>query len=210
MDNLKSRYKKSLIAFLVANLAVFVVMVLGGETSDVQQIADVLMSEKGIFIAVAPVIILVINGLVSPDWKARLVFWKYSNPLPGSEAFSKYIHTDHRIDVCKLKGRWGEFPINPIDQNRLWYKMYRSVEGDVRVHEAHHDWLFARDLTAFSIIFLIAFSLMGFFAVSIGTIYCVYFLALFSQYVLVAIAAKTYGKRFVSNVLVCASQEPNQ
>ena len=209
MENLKIRYKKHLIVFLIANVAVYAVMSVGGEIAEIQKAVDVLMSEKGLFIALSPIIILVINGLISADWKARLIFWKYTNPLPGSEAFSKHIDNDHRIHAGNLQKRWGALPSDPIEQNSLWYKMYRSVEEDVRVREAHYDWLFARDLAAFSIMFLLVFSAIGFMSISNKTAYIYYFLALVAQYLFVVIAAQTYGKRFVSNVLVCASQEPN-
>lgn len=206
MENLKSKYKKHLIAFLVANVAVYAAMSVGGGISDIQSTVDALMSEKGLFIALSPIIILVINGLVSADWKARLIFWRYSNPLPGSEAFSKHINNDPRIHVDHLQEHWGELPNDPVEQNRLWYKMYRSVETDVRVHGAHYDWLFSRDLAALSVIFLFVFSVIGFVSISSQKAYMYYFLALISQYLIVAISAQTYGKRFVSNVLVCASQ----
>jgi hypothetical protein len=209
MESLKNRYRKHLVTFLIVNVVFFALFSLGREMSDIQRTVDVLLSEKGLFVALSPIMILVINGLMSADWKARLIFWKYSNPLPGSEAFTKYMHKDQRINAGYLHMHWGELPNDPISQNRLWYKMYRSVEDDVRVHEAHYDWLFARDLAAFSIMFLIVFSGIGFVIISNRTEYMYYFLGLVVQYLVVAVAAQTYGKRFVSNVLVCASQRPN-
>ncbi|MEJ1362742.1 MAG: hypothetical protein RPU43_13530 [Candidatus Sedimenticola sp. (ex Thyasira tokunagai)] len=191
-------------------MAVYAAMSVGGEIADIQKTVDALMSEKGLFIALSPIIILVANGLVSADWKARLIFWKYSNPLPGSEAFSKHINNDPRIDVDFLQKHWGALPSDPAEQNRLWYKMYRSVEADVRVHEAHYDWLFTRDLAAFAVVFLLVFSVIGFLSISNQTTYLYYFMALIAQYLLVVISSRTYGKRFVSSVLACASQGLNQ
>lgn len=206
MESLKNRYKKHLIVFLIVNIAVYMAVSIGGNLADVTSTVDILMSEKGVFILLAPIIILILNGIVSAEWKARLVFLKYSNPLPGSEAFSKHMNDDPRINIDNIKNCWGTLPVEPADQNRLWYKMYRSVDTDVRVHEAHYDWLFTRDLTSLAIIFLTVLSIIGLFVISSLKIYGIYLLALLVQYFLIANAAKTYGKRFVSNVLVCVSQ----
>lgn len=178
MESLKNRYKKHLIVFLIINIAVYMAVSIGGNLADVTSTVDILMSEKGVFILLAPIIILILNGIVSAEWKARLVFLKYSNPLPGSEAFSKYMNDDPRINIDNIKNRWGTLPVEPADQNRLWYKMYRSVDTDVRVHEAHYDWLFTRDLTSLAIIFLTVLPILGLFVISSLKIYGIYLLAL--------------------------------
>lgn len=206
MANLKNKYRKHLITFLVANVAAYLVVSVGGDITDMQKTFEALMSEKGLFIALSPISILVINGLLSAHCKARLIFWKYSNPLPGSEAFSKHAKNDPRINVASLKRSWGTLPCEPLEQNRLWYKMYRSVESDVRVFESHYNWLFARDLAAFSVIFLFVFPIIGLVSISSESMYWYYLFALITQYLIVVISAQTYGKRFVSNVLASASK----
>ena len=52
----------------------------------------------------------VINSQINPETKAKIVFWKITNPLPGCRAFSDYVKADSRIDIQSFKtGVWG-FP----------------------------------------------------------------------------------------------------
>ena len=37
-----------------------------------------------------PVVVLLLTGPLSHDAKARLVYWRIANPLPGSQAFTKH------------------------------------------------------------------------------------------------------------------------
>ena len=144
---------------------------------------------------------LIMNGLLTGEQKATLVFWRLTHPLPGSEAFSKYLHSDPRIDPSILKSRYGELPVDPTEQNRLWYKMYRRHEEDPGVRDAHGSYLAARDLTALSAMFLI---ILGPAAALIArdTLSVVIYAALLCMlYALTSKAARTYGCRFVTNVL---------
>lgn len=53
------------------------------------------------------VLISVANALVDDVTKARLVFWRWEHPLPGSRAFTVYIKKDPRIialDLPRFRG----------------------------------------------------------------------------------------------------------
>src|SRR5688572_21442483 len=54
--------------------------------------------------------VVFINAFFSSTAKARFVFLRWNNPLPGSRAFSHFVKTDSRIDVEKLKKKTGAFP----------------------------------------------------------------------------------------------------
>src|SRR5229473_6305563 len=53
-------------------------------------------------VGLATVVTTVANGLLSADMKARLVFLRWHHALPGNRAFSRYAHSDPRIDQAKL------------------------------------------------------------------------------------------------------------
>jgi len=31
-------------------------------------------------------------------------------------------------------------PTDPVEQNRTWYRMYKSIENDLAVRQAHRDY----------------------------------------------------------------------
>jgi hypothetical protein len=66
------------------------------------------------------VFITVMNGLLNPMMKARLVFWRWRYPLPGSRAFSLHAKRDARINVPALRAKLGNFPKTEADQNSVW------------------------------------------------------------------------------------------
>lgn len=161
--------------------------------------------KDGLVASVAPIICFLIDGLLSPDAKARLVYWRWHHPLPGSRAFSKHLKADSRADPGKLARDWGQFPDQPDQENILWYKIYRSVERDVRVHESHRAWLYAQHLTAYAALFL---SVMGMASVVLGTALATifwYLPALAVQYLATMVAARKLGVRFVRTALAVAS-----
>ena len=210
-EDLKSSYNRNLWIFAAANVALFwVIIITQGELSDLKGIFTKLTVKDGLFVLFAPIGTLVLNGIFSADTKTRFIFWRWNDPLPGSKAFTKYLFADHRIDITRLKNRWGELQSEPADQNRLWYQMYTKVEDEVSVKESHRTWLFARDLTSYSVIFVILFSPLTFLSMVNLTTKAAYFLLLLIQYVLLLITSRSYGERFVCNVLTRESHRDNQ
>src|SRR5712671_5918274 len=56
----------------------------------------------------------IVNGLLSAETKARLVFLRMKDALPGHRAFSKYAASDPRVDISNLKKICGnKFPDDP-------------------------------------------------------------------------------------------------
>jgi hypothetical protein len=49
------------------------------------------------------ILAMIFNGLVGGNFKAKLVFWRLHDPLPGCRAFSHYLHIDPRIDANVLQ-----------------------------------------------------------------------------------------------------------
>jgi hypothetical protein len=143
----------------------------------------------------------VVNGLLSSDSKARLVFWRWSNPLPGSFAFSRYLHRDPRIDVKGLRKAVPRLPTAPREQNALWYRLYKSVEREPAVTDAHRHFLLTRDYTAIAFLLLVTAGPLGLWLISSWATASAYVGLLLGQYLLARQAASNYGIRLVSTVL---------
>ncbi|KWH53846.1 hypothetical protein [Burkholderia anthina] len=152
-----------------------------------------------------PVVVLLLTGLLSHEAKARLVYWRIVNPLPGSRAFTKHALADARIDMKALAKNVGVLPTDPGEQNAKWYKLYRQVSGDAAVSHAHKLYLMYRDMAAMSLLLvpLVPAALWYAGAPSAsrwiaGGLFAV-------QYVVCAISARHSGTRFVCNVLAVHS-----
>lgn len=151
--------------------------------------------------AIAPVMVLLLTSLLPSDVKATLVFWRVSDALPGHRAFSYYAPKDPRIDLERLRAVVGDFPKSPRDQNTLWYRLFKSTDGEPAVAQAHRHFLLFRDLASLSLLLGVlaagALIFVGTAAISAGIA-----IALFGiQYLATALAARLHGERLVCNVL---------
>jgi len=148
----------------------------------------------------------ILNGQVSAGLKARIVFLRIRDALPGCRAFTEHAEADHRVDVTKLEERFGSLPVEPEAQNRLWYKMYRTVDDDPRVAQAHRSYLFARDYSCCSLLLTAVLGGAGFGLLPEGAaLYYLGFLVL--QFLLASQAARIAGRSMVVNVLASISAQ---
>jgi hypothetical protein len=150
----------------------------------------------------ALIVTTVANGLLSADTKARLVFLRLKHALPGHKAFSKYAASDPRVDISSLKKICGnKFPEDPVEQNRTWYRLYKTVEGNPSVLQVQRDFLLMRDYVGLAALFVVVFGAVALVEVPSWRVSLTYCLFLVMQLVLVRQAASTYGIRFVTTVL---------
>jgi hypothetical protein len=198
---LKDQNRPALIGVLVVNLVVLFVVVQTGHlsASGVDDFAKQWRNllPAGISVAFAGVV----NGLLSADTKARLVFWRWSNPLPGSFAFTCYALRDPRIDMAALRKAVGHWPSEPREQNAVWYRLYKSVENEPAVTDAHRHFLLTRDYTAIAFLVLVVASPLGLWLLSSNITAAAYIGVLLLQYLLARQAASNYGVRLVTSVL---------
>ena len=198
---LKDQNRLPIMGMLALNLVAFILVVKTGQllTPDVGGFAkrwlDFLPAGVGIAFAA------VVNGLLSSENKACLVFWRWSNPLPGSRAFSTYVRRDSRIDTAALRRIIDRWPTAPHDQNTLWYRLYRSVENEPAVLDAHRHFLLTRDCTAIAFLMLIAAGPLGFWLIASLATAGTYIALLLLQYLFARQAAYNYGVRLVTTVL---------
>jgi hypothetical protein len=159
----------------------------------------------------ALIVSTVLNGVISADNKARLVFLRWSYALPGHRAFSEYAISDPRIDLEALTKLHGStLPVDPKDQNRTWYRLYKTVEKEPAVYQVHRDFLLLRDYTGLCVLFILFCGAAGLYAISSTKISLFYVALLILQYVVVRQAASNYGIRFVTTVLALKAAAPEK
>ncbi len=202
--NLKIKNAPQLWVLLSANILILCGLIFPSYFKTLTTGFDIAFLLKALGASIAPLLLFLLNGIISSHQKAVLVFWKLKNPLPGSEAFSKLSKNDTRIDRAKLKNVYGSLPKSPIEQNKLWYNIYKKNSSSMIVSESHRAFLLARDLTSLCVLFVI---FLGIPVLIIGQwpISLYYFLGLLLQYLIVVIGAQNRGRRFVTNVLAIES-----
>jgi hypothetical protein len=202
--NLKDRNRAGLWAIVAANFVLFAIMarpveILSGDLAELGR-AWLPLLPAGLGLAAVGVV----NGQADAITKARLVYWRVKDPLPGREAFTVIGPGDERVDMSALATKYGPLPTEPKAQNTLWYRIYKSVESDHGVEHAHREFLFARDYC-----FLSALMLAGLGGLSVLTFIgagkaLLYLAILIMQFVVTGQAARNHGRRLISTVLAVA------
>jgi len=156
---------------------------------------------RAIVTSALPVLVLVLSAVLPANVKASLVYWKGREALPGHEAFSRHAVADPRIDIAALIRNVGVLPSSPVEQNAVWYKLYKLLDTEVTVIEGHCAYLLFRDMAAISVL-LVVLAPLGLYMSGASVQVCLVAVALFAvQYGVTAIAARNSGIRFVTNVL---------
>ena len=204
---LKEQNTARLMAVVVANLAIF----FANLKADALLAADfqLLTKDLGDLIpaALAMALLTVANGLIGPQTKARLVFWRWANALPGCRAFSEHARRDPRIDVGSLERKLGKLPEDEREQNATWYRLYRTVESDPAVAHNHREFLFTRDYTGLAALLLIVLGGLAIYQIDGWSRTLPYIAFLAAQYLIVRHVATRYGHRFVTTVLAVKAAE---
>jgi len=149
--------------------------------------------------------ITLVNSQLSAKAKERLVFWEWSHPLPGSRAFSWFLPRDQRIDAEALAARYGSFPTDPGEQNRLWYRIYSSVRDDPAIASMRRTYLFARDYAALVVLMLVIFGIVAFLQLRSPLHFILYTSFLILQLVLTINSARTTAERWVTTAMAIAA-----
>ena len=117
--------------FIGVNILIFLSFVISGELNldTLTKNFDKILG-SALYTFLLGLLAVILNGIVSSELKPKLVFWKIKNSLPGSHAFTKHI-ADPRINPDALQSKHGILPIQPEEQNRLWYKIYKKNEKKI-------------------------------------------------------------------------------
>ncbi len=201
MASLKGQNSLGLYALMAANLVVFFGVVqhdaiLAGDwTEAVRRVGEVIPAGIGIALT------SVLNAQIPPDAKARIVFLRWRDPLPGSQAFTKHGPADPRVDMKALESSFGPLPTAAREQNALWYRMYKSVGSDPAVSQVHRAFLFTRDYACLALFALLVLGTAGFIQIPSARTALGFAGLLAIQFLLARRAARTHGVRFVTTVL---------
>jgi hypothetical protein len=190
--------------FLAANLVVFLCVVISGQltAATLDHFWQRISAKDGLIALCLPLLAIVLNGLLSDLGKARLVFWRWRDPLPGCRAFSVILALDPRVDEPRLRAKLGTLPTEPREQNALWFRLYKARSSEQVILESHRVYLLTRDMAALAAVSAICLSSGAWLTGTGWRLATIYSLALFAQYVVIATSARNYGIRFVANVMV--------
>jgi hypothetical protein len=207
---LKSKNAISLWSFIGVHLAIFLSLSIGKQwnSASVNHFWGRITTKDGLIAACMPIITIVLTGLLGDTGKARLIFWRWRDPLPGCRVFTELMAADPRIDHGILKTKHGTLPSEPHAQNALWYRLYKKHLAKANVSESHRIYLLMRDMTVVSAIFAVLLP-VGVFMVSVDRqVVIIYSAALIAEYMILATSARNYGERFVLNVLAEEGNAP--
>ena len=199
--SLKDANRLPLFACMAANLAVYYTAVktdtiFGGDwLSLAKEIIEAVPAGLGL------VLVGILNAQIPADMKARLVFHRWRNPLPGSRAFTQYGKNDPRVDLSALEQQHGPLPNDEEAQNAFWFKLFKSIENHPSVLQAHREYLFTRDFTVLSLLMLVVLGVSAAIQMLSHQTTMIYTGLLFLQFILAGQAARNHGKRLVTTVL---------
>jgi hypothetical protein len=200
---LKGKNAAYLWSFVGVNIAVFLSLVVSRQfnSSSIAHSWIQVTTKNGIIAASIPLLTIVLSGVLGDAAKARLVFWRWRHPLPGSRVFSELVVTDPRIDQTALKAAVGRLPRAAHEQNALWYRLYKKHKMVRSVWESHKIYLLTRDMSTIAAVCALLFAI-GIVLTGSGWRTCLIYMALLGiQYLLIAKSAQNYGNRFVLNVI---------
>lgn len=200
-SSLKDKNKLPLFLVAAANLAFFYATikndaVFSGEWS--RLFSDI---SEAVPVGLGLVLVSALNSFISADMKSRLIFLRWRNPLPGSRAFSRLAPRDSRVDLRHIEDIYGELPSDPGEENRLWYKIYKSVENNESVIQAHKEFLLFRDYGVLSLFMWIFMSAYSYIKMNNINEWLIYSSIMMIQFIITMRAAQTNGNRLVTTVL---------
>jgi len=200
-DHLPAKSRGWLIGFLALNIVAFtaVIFLSIGSASLVLSWAKTHLDSL-MMLYLAMVLTLVVGNMVNSRLKAVLVFWEWPEPWPINRAFSRYLPKE----APPASADSGQPPIGPTAQRNLWNQIFRKHKSDPAVTEAATQFRLAQELTWLSFVILVFFGIGTLASGHITAPTLAYAACLLFQYLCAAMAARTIGIRFFSDVLAIA------
>lgn len=200
---LKTQNLPLIAVYITFNIAMFLTLLNTGniDTQSIQGYYEKLSLKDGVFFGILILLIIVLSGMVSNKVKEMVVFWRFEDRLPGCRAFSQYAREDSRIDLKVLKSKFGKIPTSPSEQNKHWYKIFKTL-NDKSIDSTHKDSLLCRELSVMTLeMFLLTIPIF-FYGFVVGLLYSIF---LVFEYLMVRYCAKNSAERLVVNTLALAS-----
>lgn len=203
--DLKKENNKSIFSILIAVILVCTGFQLG--FNKLPDLAETLVA--GTASTLFSAILVMLTNLLSHNIKHKMIFTRFVDEMPASRV-NKLCFNDSRVDFRAAQKRWPEI-FDPLtsssERNSLWYRhIYKPVKDTNEVRQAHRSFLLYRDV--FSGLVIIFFStwiwqLLG-HSELIGEIVPEVFITLGVSNLLVFVAARNAGNRFVVNAVATA------
>lgn len=190
---------------LAANLVVYYFLVRGIDLATLSGSQALSHVEKLLPGGLAAALCGIINSQLRPQVKARIVFFRWHNPLPGCEAFTKHAPADPRIDMTILESKFGPLPTDARAQNTLWYRLYQQVQNTKAVRQINRNWLFARDYGCVVALLTPLLGVAGIFQMATFSSYVGMLAILGGQFLLASQAARNNAIRLVTTVIAQVS-----
>jgi hypothetical protein len=204
-SSLKATNRRYLVGWVVTHTLVAVWIVAGLPLAFDDLVSMPIVRVLGLAV-IAPLSVMLLNGLPSRRLKSALVFWTWPCPDPGHRAFSELAHSDSRIDIKALQfAVGGAFPEDPRDQNTSWMGLYNANESVPAVRTNHGEWLLFRDLVWLSCLATVLNGVGAVILTGASRPSLVYVFASGCLVLLCTIVARNHGNRFVCTVMACAS-----
>jgi len=205
MPTLKKQNRKTLIGFILVNVILFSLLS-NNFVVDTKGIINLIsnpLDPKILSLILLFGLSIILEGVLSSNLKAIIVFNRIKYPLPGCRIFTEIAPKDHRIDMQKLNERYNnKLPSEPASQNIEWFRLYKLYEKVEVIEESHKSFLLTRDLLAQSIILLVLSTILH-IAVGSSALNIIYSIIIyFTLIIVIRVSAKNYGNRFTANVIV--------
>lgn len=200
---LKAQNQIYLWGFILLNAAAMIWAYLGLEL-DVTQLISAGGKKSGAPVLAglaSPVVVAVLNAVLSSQQKAKLIFWRWRDALPGHRAFTELGPQDPRVDMKALAARIGTPPETPREQNLAWYALLKKHEpASVLIAEYHRLFLLMRDLATIAFLFFLC-AIVALPVATTPSIALSYAAVCAGVYLLLRLSAVHQGEALVTNVL---------
>lgn len=206
--SLKDANRLALVAGLAINLAIYYGLTKGLRLSELTAPTAAAHAANLIPGGALALICGLLNAQLSATTKARIVFLRWSNPLPGSRVFSELAPRDPRVDMRVVQEKWSPLPNDPPQQNALWYRVYQGEAATEAVAQLNRSWLFARDYACMCVLLFVGLGTVGLLQMP-SPISWVSFAAIIGvQFIVARQAAVQNANRFVLTVIAQAAAKP--
>jgi hypothetical protein len=194
---------------LAANLALYYALVKGLSLSEFKMETATAHLAAILPGGLAAALCGILNSQLTYLQKARIVFFRWRDPLPGCRAFSHYAARDPRIDMKTVRAKWSPLPRSPQQQNALWYRIYQQEQGTEAVGHLNKHWLFARDYASMCVLLFIVLGVLGILQMPSALSWSVFTGIVFAQFFFARRSAVNYAERFVTTVIAQAASKLN-
>ena len=204
-NSLVEQNRPTLATFVAANAVLIYLLIVG--YSPKVELASMIgtLLESAAAMTAFGILVVLLGGVLPAVAKDRIVFLRWNHALPGHRAFERQFLKDPRLDEAALKKKLGgKFPDEPEKQNETWYKLYRKHSDAISVSQAQAAFLLTREMTVICLVLFIVFAIGVAWKPRLAqsAYYVPLWLLLIVETALSWLAARTYGRAFVANVLV--------